>query len=440
MPVDATVPAATARSFLAEVREGRAGSHLTAGLRPAAAAPASGRAQRESRAQRVDRATPPGRDRLLDGLRALSLVGVVLGHWLVDGLHVGTGAGGTRQLHAVSPLIAMPAAAPLTWLVAVLAWFLLVGGRLSDRSWTSATTKGESYGRWLRRRRVRLVRPPLVAVGVWALLVPLALWWGIGWASVVVAAKTMVAPLWFIGVYVALTMATPLLVRADRRWGWRGPLASAALVGACDLLRFTPLAHLVPGWTGWLAVAPGWAFSFQLGMRWGRGAVTRRTAAAWLAAGVGSLALLLGAGGYAVAMVGGGGSPSNVHPPTLAALALFAAACGALWLVESPLRRLFDRPRVWWATVVVNIAPLTVLTWHTVALYAPALVLARLTPLTLPGLTSTPTGPAWIAERVAWMPALTLLLAGLWWVTKRFESAPRPVDRPGVPGPPSTPA
>ncbi|MBT2225298.1 acyltransferase [Nonomuraea sp. NEAU-A123] len=39
--------------------------------------------------QRIESATPPGRDRAVDALRALAILGVVLGHWLVTAVVVG---------------------------------------------------------------------------------------------------------------------------------------------------------------------------------------------------------------------------------------------------------------------------------------------------------------------------------------------------------------
>ena len=41
--------------------------------------------------RRIEAATPPGRDRAVDGLRAVAILGVVLGHWLVTALVADSG-------------------------------------------------------------------------------------------------------------------------------------------------------------------------------------------------------------------------------------------------------------------------------------------------------------------------------------------------------------
>lgn len=91
-------------------------------------------------ARRIDAATPPGRDRAVDGLRALAIAGVVLGHWLVTAL-VSTG----DTLRSASPLKAMPELAPVSWVFQTLAVFFLVGGVVNARG-------SGPYGPWLRSR------------------------------------------------------------------------------------------------------------------------------------------------------------------------------------------------------------------------------------------------------------------------------------------------
>ena len=54
--------------------------------------------------QRFESATPHGRDRAVDALRALAILGVVLGHWLVTALVVGDDG----SLRVASPLKHLP--------------------------------------------------------------------------------------------------------------------------------------------------------------------------------------------------------------------------------------------------------------------------------------------------------------------------------------------
>ena len=85
-------------------------------------------------ARRIDKATPPHRDRAVDALRALAIAGVIGGHWLVTSIVAGSSHGGT-VLHDDSPLASMPWLTPLSWVFQTLAVFFLVGGYSAARSY-----------------------------------------------------------------------------------------------------------------------------------------------------------------------------------------------------------------------------------------------------------------------------------------------------------------
>lgn len=111
-------------------------------------------------ATRIDAATPPRRDRAVDALRALAILGVVLGHWLVTAL-VADGA----TLRAASPLGPMPWLAPVSWMFQTLAVFFMVGGHVATRSLASARARGGTYGAWLSTRLTRLFVPVAALLG-----------------------------------------------------------------------------------------------------------------------------------------------------------------------------------------------------------------------------------------------------------------------------------
>src|SRR5690606_42013191 len=74
---------------------------------PVTAAPAEGPGPLRrigAAARRADAATPPGRERAVDGLRGAAVCGVVLGHWLVSATVLWGGGG----LPIPSPLPALP--------------------------------------------------------------------------------------------------------------------------------------------------------------------------------------------------------------------------------------------------------------------------------------------------------------------------------------------
>ena len=110
-------------------------------------------------------ATPEDRDRVVDFLRAASILAVVLGHWMiatvveVDGERQGT--------NALSALVWLR---PVTWAFQVMPVFFLVGGFANLRSLHADAEGHIDAGGFLARRADRLLRPTMVFVGVWLLL------------------------------------------------------------------------------------------------------------------------------------------------------------------------------------------------------------------------------------------------------------------------------
>ncbi|MFI5855652.1 acyltransferase [Streptomyces parvulus] len=379
-----------------------------------ASAPASAPARDALRAAaaRIDAATPAGRDRAVDALRALAILGVVLGHWLVTALVSDGGA-----LRAASPLRDMPWLAPVSWAFQTLAVFFLVGGHVATRGYASARARGETYGHWLAARLSRLFRPVLAVLGLWTVTAALLLLSGAEFGTVRTLVKLALSPMWFLLVFAALTAATPLLARLSPLW----PLVVVLHV---DLLRF---GFGAPSWLGWVNVAAGWLVPFTLGAAWTRGELDRRRAGLLLlAGGTAATAALVAWGGYPASMVGVPGAPvSNLDPPTLAAVAFGLAQCGLALLLRDPLRRAMRRPRAWAAVAVVNLSAMTIFLWHQTALMATTagtLLLGR-----LPGLHTRPDDLHWVAARIAWLPLFALVLAGCW---AAFRSCERERGRP----------
>ncbi|MFC5906341.1 acyltransferase family protein [Streptacidiphilus monticola] len=362
---------------------------------------------------RIEAGTPATRDRALDGLRALALLCVPLGHWLLGGFtRTPDGA-----IHNASPLVAMGGFAPVTWFLQLLGVFFLVGGHASVLSFNrSAETRS-----WLRGRIARLGRPVLGVAAVWAAALPLLHALGVPADSLRTAAVLVVQPLWFVGVYAVTTALTPLCRRAARRFGGWSALPLLAAVAVVDLLRYGPWSGAVPGWLGLVNLLPGWLFCYQLGVAWGEGRIGgRRSGTALLLGGAGLFALLLLCFHYPLSMVGvPGAARDNAHPPSLLVLALGAAQSGVALLLHGRLNRLLRRPRLWTAVVLVNLSAMTILCWHQTAMLLPALTTGASTALA--GLTTAPVGPGWVAARLAWLPLFALLLTGLVAAARRFE-------------------
>ncbi|MFG1700537.1 acyltransferase [Nonomuraea sp. NPDC049309] len=336
--------------------------------------------------ERVERATPAGRDRAIDGLRALAIAGVVLGHWLVTALVADSGT-----LRVASPLRELPVLTPASWLFQTLAVFFLVGGLVAARAPARAD---QGFGTWQRRRLARLFAPVAAVVAVWSVIAVTMLARGVAVDTVRALAALVWSPLWFLLVFGALTALTPVAARIGPAW----PVAAVALT---DLARFWLGG---PGWLGWVNVVAGWLVPYCLGASWAGGLPSRRTGWALLLGGAAATAALVLWAGYPASMVGvPGAAVSNLDPPTLAAVTFGLAQCGAARLLADPLRRALRRPLAWAAVAVVNVHAITIFLWHQTAMIA-VTALGLLTGGILPGLHTAPDSAAWVAARSAWLP------------------------------------
>ncbi len=345
-------------------------------------------------AGRIAAATPPGRDRGIDALRAIAILGVVLGHWLVSALTVVE----PGRLVISSPLAYMPELAPLSWVLQTLAVFFFVGGYAAARGLRSRP----DHRAWARGRVARLLGPVVPLAVVWAALAGALAPGGTG--SLRALAITALGPLWFLTVFTLLTVATPILLRVRRAALAAG---AAGVVVAADVARFGPAEA---GWAGWANVVAAWTIPYVLGIAWERGELSRRFAPWLLAGGAGATAALVAGFGYPASMVGVTGARlSNLSPPTLAAVTFGIAQVGLAMLLREPLARLARRPRLWAAIALANLSAMPIFLWHQTVLTLTALaVLALDGP---PGLVGVPSDLGWVAQRVAWLPLLAVLLA-----------------------------
>ncbi|WP_051845009.1 acyltransferase family protein [Streptomyces sp. NRRL S-813] len=361
----------------------------------------------------IDAGTPSHRDRAVDALRALAILGVVLGHWLVTALVADTGGATHPALHTASPLQHMPWLAPISWVFQTLAVFFLVGGHVATRGYVSARARGTGYPQWLRARLSRLFKPVAAVLTLWTAAAVALLLTGADPGTVRTLVKLALSPMWFLLVFAVLTAATPLLTRLNPLW----PLVVVLHV---DLLRFGLGA---PGWLGWLNLPAGWLVPYTLGAAWTRGELQRRRAG-WLllTGGAAATAALVAWAGYPASMVGvPGATVSNLDPPTLAAVTFGLAQCGLALLVRERLGRAMRRPLAWAAVALVNLSAMTIFLWHQTALMATTatgLLAGR-----LPGLHTLPDGLGWVAARLAWLPVFALALAVCWAAFRGFEQA-----------------
>jgi len=127
--------------------------------------------------------------------------------------------------------------------------------------------------------------------------------------------------------------------------------------------------------------------------------------------------------GYPASMVG-------VNPPTPAAVTFGIAQCGLALLLRGPLARWMRRPLAWATVALANLSAMTLFLWHQTA-YIAVNSLGMLAGR-VPGLLTAPSGPAWVAERICWLPVFATALAGLWLAFRRLEHGGS--GRRGLPG------
>lgn len=364
-----------------------------------------------SQAAKLADQTPESRNRYVDFLRALSILAVVLGHWVMAGPHYADGTAGLDHLLDVSPWTRW-----LTWLFQVMPVFFFVGGYSNGTSWDGAIAKGVPYRQWLGTRMRRLLAPALPLLALWAALAIVGHQLGVPRGFVRLGSQVSLVPVWFLAVYLLVVMFVPATRAAWRRfgmWSFFVPVAAAAL---------NDLAFFAAGleWVGWLNYLFVWLAVHQLGYAWREGKLSGvERAMPFLLVGLPALVAMTKLGPYPLSLVGVPSEGiSNTLPPKLPLLALGAAQIGLLLSLEAPMRRWLARPAVWTATVLINGTIMTIFLWHSTAM----MLLIGLGFWLVPEVHATaPGSAAWWALRPLWVLAYALASLPFVALFVRFE-------------------
>lgn len=365
------------------------------------------------RAQRLAEATPASRNRYVDFLRAVSIVAVVIGHWLIAAPYA---AGG--ELRGVNMLAHTPWTQWLTWIFQVMPVFFAVGGYANAASWNASRRAGHSYGTWLAARLRRLTIPLLPLLAVWAVI-------GIGGAALGIdedlmrlGSQSALIPVWFLAVYVVIVAMSPWLIEAWDRYAWRSFLAPAGATFIVDRAVAGGLELL--GWVNFILV---WSAIHQLGVAWRRGALPAAPARIVAVGSALIAALLVTIGPYPVAMVGvPGAEASNNAPPTLALIVFGTMQMAALLAVEPAAQRMLQRPAAWTGTILVNGWIMTLYLWHLTAM---VLAIGAMLLVGGIGLGIEPSSVGWWLTRPLWVVGLLAVTLPFLVLFGRFER-PRP--------------
>ncbi|QOR72195.1 acyltransferase [Ruania alkalisoli] len=357
-----------------------------------------------------ERSTP--RDGFVDILRVFAISLVVLQHWLMpviayqDG-HLSTGNA-----------LATEHGWTITWISQVMPLIFFTGGAATAISLRRRHARG--VGRdtdWVAGRVRRLAVPVLALAAVWLPVPQVLLTLGVPAEPVITGARLVGALLWFLVIYVLLTVISPVMVRLAGRW--RGREVAALALGAVlvDMLRFgTDITAL-----GYLNVILVWAAVYQVGVHYTAGRLARvsgRWALAMAVAGFAGVALAVAWGPYPASMIGMPGEAiSAMNPPTAVLLALAAGQLGLVLWARAPIMRWASQPAVSRALDRVCGASMTIYLWHTPAL----VIVAGAAVLGLGQGTPQPGSLPWFGQLPMWLAALTVALTLLVRLAGRVE-------------------
>lgn len=305
--------------------------------------------------------TPASRKRAVDVLRALSILVVVFGHWLMA-----SPWSDAESDHMDHILAWAPWSHWLTWGLQVMPIFFFVGGYSNGITWDAAKRDGLGYGNWLHARLRRLLSPVLALLVFWTILGAASHFAGVPQIYLQIGSQVALIPVWFLAVYAMLVMLAPLMREAWRRWGIATLIIPMALAVAGDLLYFwSPWPGL--GWANYLCL---WLSVHQLGFLW---LDQRLRAKFWpalfFAGGYVALFLLTELGPWPRSLVGVPGEEiSNSTPPHLPLLALALGQFGFVLALEKALERVLQRRALWAAVVLLGSMIMTVFLWHSTAM------------------------------------------------------------------------
>lgn len=373
-----------------------------------------------SQALELAAATPPERNRYVDFLRAVSILFVVVGHWLIATLYYVDGDLTPGQL-----LESRPQMHWVTWIFQVMPIFFIVGGYSNAVSLESARRKSVGYATWLAARLHRLVAPLLIVLVAWAAFAVVLNVADVPGETIRFVSSASLIPTWFLAIYIMIVILAPVAYQLWRRFGFLSFWMFVALAALTDLAFFA--ADLE--WLGWTNYFWVWLAVHQLGFAWrderigGAVMLLINAAIAFIV-----LYLLIFQGPYPLAMVS---SPdegaSNTLPPKVTLLVLGLVQFGILLALEGPMRRALARVRLWAATVLINSMIMTVYLWHMTVMAAVAALLYYTGGF---GLGVEPGTPAWWYTRPIWIGVLLVILLPVAMLLSIFERRPRRADAP----------
>lgn len=310
----------------------------------------------------VEANTPATRDRAIDVIRIVSLIGVVVGHTVMATSIIADDVFIWSNLLTASVVFQA-----LTWIFQIMPLFFFAGVAASIDTWKP----GQSWGDWLMRRCTRLYRPVFYYLAFWVSTLAILRFFLPEHVYEPVAGIS-IQLLWFLGAYVLVLAAVPLLARITTT----GRLVSAvagtyAFIAVIDAIRI----HLdTPAAFGYLNLV-AWLIPGMLGVAYRRRLLAGRAALLLGGAMFAVNLLLMWAGPYELSLVGIETQQlKNMTPPSLLLAGHAIMMCAFAIAAAPAIARWARRPRVWWLTAIGNSGAMTLYLWHIPALLGMHLV------------------------------------------------------------------
>src|SRR4051794_25371273 len=319
----------------------------------------------------VEANTPATRDRAIDVIRIVALVGVVVGHTVMATSVIRDDVLIWSNLLAASTVFQA-----MTWVFQIMPLFFFAGlaggggappagGGPPACEGSAPRHPGDSWGNWLMRRCIRLYRPVFYYLAFWISVLAMLRYFLPEHVYDPVAGIS-IQLLWFLGAYVLVHAAVPLLARITTSGGLIGAVAGTyAFVAVVDAIRIN---GDVPVGFGYLNLV-AWLIPGMLGVAYRRHLLAGRAA---LMLGAVMLAVNLGLiwlGPYELSLVGiETQHVKNMTPPSLLLAGHAITLCTFAIAASPAIAQWARRPRVWWLTAIGNSGAMTLYLWHIPAL------------------------------------------------------------------------
>lgn len=367
--------------------------------------------------------TPKTRNRAVDLYRAVAIMFVVLGHWLLVAPVIRN-----DEVTLTILLAEQRWTQYATWLFQVMPVFFFVGGFSNRLSWESAKRDPEKTRVWASTRLARLLKPTLPLVLLWAVAAFIAGRMGVDPDLIGAASQAALVPVWFLAVYIMITVVVPI---TSALWNKIG-MASVALLALGAIAVDTIAFGYDQGWLRWVNYGFVWLAVHQLGYWWQGTHRAKTWAVGFIILGLVWLYVLIAKLGFPVAMVSVPGEEiSNTRPPTTAMLAVGCVQIGTILLLTAPISKWLQNVRPWAWVIVLNQMIMSIYLWHLTAMIA---VVGIAVLLGGTGLRLEPGTGEWWMVRPIWVVLFITMLIPLVLIFLRFEAGSRATAK-GQPGP-----